>query len=198
MRKSVEETLGDKNNQYFPVGEAPTETVPGDIVLFHGYGSFKSPKTWTSPFIRFGQRLRPEIRPWAFWNHAAVVSNKEGGIIEALGNGVSFGTLADHKDESFVVCSPTRLSKEDRAQGGFLCETRLGRKYGFFTILSCAYTLLTGGKFGFSMVGSDICSGLAAAALERGWYVFDLPTDRIMPAHLGKVLGAQPPALQQS
>ncbi len=93
-----------ENLHYYSVGEVPEFTVPGDIVLFHGYGSIKSPKTWTSPLIRFGQRLRPEIRPWAFWNHAAVVANREGGIIEALGNGVSFGTLADHKDESFVVC----------------------------------------------------------------------------------------------
>ncbi len=159
----------------------------GDFILTHG-------KSLTSSLIRFGQRLRihGEDRKYTRWNHAALIVDDDGSLIEALGRGISSTHLSSYDDSEYLVVQ-IKASDHDRSQAVDFAKWAAGRgnpgarkKYGFVTIVSIAYTLLTGGKFTFGIDGRLICSGLVARAMERCGAIFSRNTTHIMPADLAK------------
>jgi len=192
--------------QLVPAGKEATTFEPGDFILTHG-------DAWTSRLIRFGQGLRihgPD-RVYTHWNHAALIVDQDGGIIEALGAGVTRRSLDAYKPKEYTIVR-IAADKDDRAQA-----VRFGRwatgevdpatgeqlvdgdgkrvRYGWLTIASIAYSLITGGKFSFSLAGQEICSGLVARALERTGIIFPVkPPTHIMPADLAKYYGAPGPS----
>jgi hypothetical protein len=153
---------------------------PGDFILTHD-------NSWTSRLIRFGQRLRyrGEEAQFARFNHAAIIVSANGQIVEAVGAGVKLGHIDDYKQEEYVLVEVS-ASHEDRLQAVRYANYCVGAPYGWFTILSLAWTLLTGGRFSFGVLGSHICSGLVAGALERTGAIWDRPNDSIMPADLAR------------
>jgi hypothetical protein len=68
----------------------------------------------------------------------------------------------------------------------------LNEHYGWLTIVSIAFCLLTGSKLGFGVDGQEICSALVARCLERTGEIF--PTDpwHITPADLAKYFNVRP------
>ena len=66
-------------------------------------------------------------------------------------------------------------------------------RYGWLTLVSIFFALLTGGRFTFHVDGQEICSGVVARALERTGALFCRTPSHIMPAELAKHYGVEPP-----
>ena len=160
---------------------------PGDFILTHG-------GEWTQ-LIRFGQslRYRGESAKYTHWNHTALVVDRDGAIVEALGTGVAQRSIHDYTPRNtrwFVSTRRTRIERRPR------CSRRSasGAAYGWLTIASIAFSLVTGGKVAFAIDGQLICSGLVARSLERTTAIFKHNPARIMPAELAEIYQVVPPA----
>jgi uncharacterized protein YycO len=177
----------------FRPGEEASRYVAGDFILTHG-------DAWTSKLIRFGQRLRihGDDRRYTHWNHAAVITSDSGDLIEALGAGVTRTHISKYTAKELHLVR-VGASPEDRKQTVDFARWAAGltggprHRYGFLTIVSIAYTLLTGGKFTFAIDGEAICSGLVARAMERTGAIFNRTPTHVMPADLAKYYDVEPP-----
>jgi len=151
-------------------GEQPVAFVPGDFILCRNLSKWWTKAGFVSGAIRFGERLHLHgaDRQYARWNHAVCVSGDGAGkawLVEALGHGVQRSPLDTYKPVEFLYVA-TDLDDSERADFVGYCETMVGTKYGFLTIVSIALRLLGGPRVGFSQSGTVICSGLVAAALS--------------------------------
>ncbi len=166
----------------------PSDFAPGDFILTHGQSFF-------SRLIRFGQRLRFEgpDRPFAWWNHAAIIVSPTGDLIEALGPGVQRTHISKYQPIEYHLISVAGIvSGHDREEAVAFAEWCLDLEYGWMTIVSIALSLLTGAKFSFGFDGQAICSGLVARALERSNAIFNRTPSHIMPADLAKYFDVRP------
>ncbi len=168
-------------------GESATQLRAGDFILTHG-------RAWTSRLIRFGQRLRihGDDRKYTRWNHAALVVDESGDLVEALGAGVTRRNIVAYQGTEYQLVRIT-ASDEDREQVVTFALWALGQPYAWVTIVSIALSLLTGAKFTFTYEGQHICSGLVARALERTGAIFNRTPSHIMPADLAKYFRVEPP-----
>ena len=166
----------------------PSDFAPGDFILTHGQSFF-------SGLIRFGQRLRfwGSDRPFAWWNHAAIIVSPTGDLIEALGPGVLRTHISKYRPvEYHLVSISGMVSGNDRDEVVAFAEWCLDLQYAWMTIVSIALSLLTGAKFSFGFDGQAICSGLVARALERTNAIFNRTPSHIMPADLAKYFDVKP------
>ena len=174
-------------------GEQAEGYEAGDFILTHG-------DAWTSKLIRFGQRLRiyGEDRKYTHWNHAALIVSDTGDLIEALGAGVTETHLSKYTEKEYHLVQ-IGASPEDRSKAVAFARWAAGltgaprQRYGFVTLVSIAYTLLTGAKFSFAIDGQEICSGLVARAMERTGAIFNRTPTHVMPADLAKYYEVEPP-----
>lgn len=180
MKRPPFRPVGRQSVEHFPPGASPDVTVPGDFVLTHG-------DAWTSRMIRFGQSLRihGHDRKYTYWNHAAMIVGSDGAIVEALGAGVKAGNLSKYVGTTYHVVH-IGATAPDRVEAANYAQSQIGIPYGFVTIVSIAFGLLTGAKFTFDFEGQHICSGLVARALERTEAIFNRSPEHIMPADLAK------------
>jgi hypothetical protein len=178
----------DRPVEHVPPGRRARDPRPGDFILTHGGELF-------SRLIQIGQaiRFRGPDAPFAYWNHTALVVSEDGGLIQALGAGVSRGALADYDETQYTVV-PIEASDEDRREMVAFAEHFIGAKYDRATIVSIALSLLTGLKLSFGFPGQMICSGLVARALERSTAIFDEEPSHLMPADLAKLYDVTPPS----
>src|SRR3954471_13382005 len=160
----------------------------GDFILTHG-------AEWTSGLIRFGQslRYRGAAARYTFWNHTALIVDGEGAIVEALGTGVALRSIHDYEPTQYTVVR-IDASDADRMQAATFARSCVGAQYGWVTIVSIAFSLVTGGGFAFAIDGQLICSGLVARSLERTTAIFKHDPARIMPAELAEIYEVEPPA----
>jgi len=193
LRGNVEQVKpGDCASGYkhTPGGLEVTEEAPrpGDFILTHG-------GEWTSRLIRFGQSLRfrgPKAK-YTYWNHTALIVDREGAIVEALGTGVTLRSIHDYEPTQYTVVR-IDASDEDRSQAATFARSCVGAQYGWLTIVSIAFSLVTGGGLAFAIDGQLICSGLVARSLERTTAIFKHDPARIMPAELAEIYDVDPPA----
>ena len=171
----------------FGPGQEVINPCPGDFILTHGAG-------WISQMIRIGEDIvyRGPDRIFARWNHAAIFINDKGDIIEALGGGVQQRNISVYKDTEYYVVRLANVMDVNRQHEVEFAEACLNEEYGWTTIISIAFSLLTTSKFAFQVDGQQICSALVARCLERTGEIF--PTDpwRIMPADLAKYYDVRP------
>jgi uncharacterized protein YycO len=177
--------LDHKGDLVEVTAEAPQA---GDFILTHG-------DEWTSKLIRFGQslRFRGSSAKYTYWNHTALVVDATGTIVEALGTGVAKRSIHDYDPTQYTVVR-IDASTEDRLEAATFATSSIGARYGWVTIVSIAFSLVTGGKFAFAIDGQLICSGLVARALERTTAIFKHDPARIMPAELAAIYDVEPPA----
>jgi uncharacterized protein YycO len=160
---------------------------PGDFILCHRKGL-------ASSIIRMGERLR--FRSGARWSHVVFVvasedSEGNGRVIEALTTGVVRTPLSNYDNIEHQVV-PTHLASVDRAQAISFAQSCVGQKYGWTVIFACALRFLTPGRgLWFGMNGTEICSGLVAQCLVRGWANFKSNPSSLTPAELAEEYGAQ-------
>jgi hypothetical protein len=162
----------------YEAGQDPMKYVPGDFLLVSTTGIL-------AKFIRLGQFLRYHgaMKPFSHWNHAAMVIDEEGNIIEAVGRGVVVSHISEYKDVEYYYVS-TKLNKQSRDQVSAASKSFIKDKYGFVTIISIALELLTGIKIQFNSSNSMICSAVVAQSLWAGGVIFDRNPYQMMPADL--------------
>lgn len=176
----------------FPAGQdaVPGEYQPGDFILTRS-------DAFSGKLIRFGQWLRysGDDRKYIWCNHAALIETAEGGLIEAVGNGVQRNHLSHYGPKEYVLVRVgSFVYPEDREQIVAFAQWCLDEEYGYMTIVSIALNMLTGGKFTFGVDGQSICSGMVARALERGNAIFQTTPSHIAPADLAKYFDVAAPA----
>ncbi len=174
---------------YLPPGDSAETWIPGDFILTHG-------DSFMSALIRFGEQLRihGDDRRYAWFNHAALITDTDGGIVEALGRGVVRANASKYLRKDYVVVhsgADTHDVKEVLRFADWVIAHRA--HYGRLTIASLVITLLTGAKLTFFIDGEFICSGLVARAMERTGAIFSRDPVHITPADLAKYYSASPP-----
>ena len=159
-------------------GQAPTKFVPGDFILV-------STKGILAKCIRVGQVLRyhGKMRAYSHWNHAAMIIDSNGTIVEAVGRGVRISNINEYQESEYYLVS-TKLNKQNRDQAVAASKSFVKDKYGWFTILSIILQLVTGIEFQFSFGNSVVCSGVVAQSLWAGGVIFDSNPYQMMPADL--------------
>ena len=185
----------------YPPGKVPARWVPGDVILTHSqHGLF-------GQLIRFGEALRyrsKDDKPYAWFNHAAVVISQDPGtgeprVAEALGSGIQKSPASKYSPEWFAYID-VDARQGDRHQIVQFAEreAEVHEPYGFLQIATIAVSLLAGGRLTVGMDGSEICSALAAKALrgagywwERGGQIVDetylTPADLAAGFHTEKI-----------
>lgn len=173
--------------EYFPEGESAGDLKTGYIVLTHGV-------QWTSKLIRFGQRLRfrGARRPFARWNHVALVLDAEGNLAEALAQGVVRTNISKYAgtDYHLVRVECAHLDREEIGRfASVVLDAPHRTKYGWVTIASLFFTLAVGSTIMFGKIGTAICSGFASEALVRAGEIFPRPPAYMMPADVAEHFG---------
>ena len=139
--------------------------------------------------IRFGQKLRihGSDRRHVRWTHAALIVDRDGSLIEAVGTGVRRWHLDRYREDDYVVVR-IHTSKENRDEVVRFAEWALerGSSYSRLSTVSIALSMLTGSRLTFFIDGQFVCSGLVARALERTGSIFDRDSAHIAPADLAK------------
>jgi len=162
----------------YEAGIEPKKFNPGDFILVSTNGVL-------AKFIRFGQFIRyhGKMKPFSTWNHAAMIVDEEGTIIEAAGRGVRYAHIDEYKDVEYYLVN-TKLNSQSRTQAVAACKSFIKDKYGWFTIASIAIELITGIKLQFSLNNSMICSAVVGQSLWAGGVIFDRNPYQMMPADL--------------
>ncbi|MGQ0778312.1 MAG: hypothetical protein ACT4NY_28540 [Pseudonocardiales bacterium] len=179
----------------YPPGVTATEFEPGDFILLKAHGL----QGW---LIKLGQKLRIHgaDRKYVDWAHAALIVDRTGRLIEAVGSGVREWSLDQYQDREYKVFR-IKASDEDRRQVVAFAKWALSRhcRYGPLTILSIGLSMLTGSKLTFFIDGQFVCSGLVASALERTTSIFNRNSANITAADLAKYFDpAQRPYMADS
>ena len=163
-------------------GEAAAGFDRGDFVLVAG-------THLNSRLIRFGQklRIRGADRRHVKWTHAALIVDRDGSLIEAVGTGVRRWHLDRYRSDDYVVVR-LHTSEENRDEVVRFAEwaLRKGSSYSRLSTVSIALSMLTGSRLTFFIDGQFVCSGLVARALERTGSIFDRDSAHIAPADLAK------------
>lgn len=166
----------------FRPGMGATEFDPGDFILVKGKGM-------QGRLIKFGQQLRIHgaDRKYVDWSHAALIVDRAGTLIEAVGKGVRQVPLDHYIDRHYRIYR-IKASDEDREQVVAFARWALDEhaEYGPLTIVSIALSILTGSNLRFSIDGQFVCSGLVASALQRTGSIFSRSATHIAPADLAK------------
>ncbi|HEY6425332.1 MAG TPA: hypothetical protein VIY28_19240 [Pseudonocardiaceae bacterium] len=181
--------------EHFAPGRNATEFDPGDFILVRGHGF----QGW---LITSGQkmRIRGADRKYVDWAHAALIVDRDGTLIEAVGTGVREWSLDRYEDRQYQIFR-INASDEDRAQAVAFARWVQERHamYGPLTCVSIALSMLTGSKLTFFIDGQFVCSGLVASALERTGSIFNRSAANITAADLAKYFDpAQRPHLAMS
>lgn len=151
---------------------------PGDIILCHSSGIL-------GKLIRIGERIR-DPRKSAKWNHAAVVLDNNGSIMEALKHGISLGNISAYPDHEVISNNFTQPQVEDLLR---YAKAMQGVPYGYLTIISIALDLLLPFIAHFRSGKTLICSEFAAKTWEHaGWICPKIDTSHVMPSDLDKWL----------
>jgi uncharacterized protein YycO len=173
--------------QRFGPGEAADTPRPGDFILTHG-------SSLMGRLIRVGQRLRLRgaDRRYARWNHAALIVDDAGGLIEADEGGVHRAYLTKYAAVEYYL---VRIQASDEARGHAVAfaEWSLREPFGWLTFISVALALLAGSRFDFGLDGQETCSGLVARALEHAGKILETAPSRAMPADLARQFAIEPP-----
>ena len=172
------EKMMSSSFKVYAAGQESPKYVPGDFILVSTQGIL-------AKCIRFGQFLRyhGKMRPFAHWNHAALIIDEDGTLIEAVGRGVITGHISEYQGVEYYYVS-TKLNKQSRDQIVAAGRSFLKDKYAFLTIASIALELVTGIKLQFTNGNTMICSAVVAQSLWAGGVIFNENPYQMMPADL--------------
>jgi uncharacterized protein YycO len=138
--------------------------------------------------IRWGEAIR--FGQDSFWSHAAFCETPDT-LIEALTHGVRRTPLQAYQPIEYAIVH-THLQGDDQAQAVSFAQSCVGQRYGFSTDLGIALRFLTPGRgLWFGMDGTEICSGLVAQAMVRGWANFLHNPASLSPSELGQYYGVK-------
>jgi hypothetical protein len=168
-------------------GESITDPRPGDVVLVRGAG-------WLGKAIRFFVRVRSRrdgSQSFAHWSHAGIVVSRQGHLIEVVHTGVVLSRIEKYRDQEYHYVYLT-LSAADRTRASRYAYSCLRQKYGRWSFVLLALSVLIGDRFQIPDRGQQGCVALIARALQSAGMTFARrPTD-MTPADLAKKFGVMP------
>ena len=175
----------------YEAGIEPQKFNPGDFILVSTNGIL-------AKFIRFGQFIRyhGKMKPFSLWNHAAMIIDEEGTIVEAVGRGVRYAHIDEYKNVEYYLVN-TKLNKQSREQAISACNSFVKDQSGWLTIVSIAFELITGIKLQFSLNNSMICSAVVAQSLWAGGVIFSRNPYQMMPADLAAAFNISCPTVKK-
>jgi hypothetical protein len=168
-------------------GETIAYTRPGDIILVRG-------ASWLGRLIRIFECLRYRNntdRSFAYWSHAAIVVGREGLLVEVLHNGVALSRLEKYRGQEYHYVHLDLSEANRRSATSYACAC-LHQKYGVFSFVLMALSLLTGDRLRIPDRGQQGCVALIARALQRAGITFERGPADMMPADLAKCFGVRP------
>ena len=168
-------------------GQTIAYTRPGDIILVRGAGCLG----W---FIRIFERLRYHDnadRSFAYWSHAAIIVGQEGLLVEAVHNGVVLSRLEKYRGQEYHYVHLDLSEANRRSATSYACAC-LHQKYGVFSFVLMALSLLAGGWLRVPDRGQQGCVALIARALQRAGISFERGPADMIPADLAKRFGVRP------
>lgn len=163
---------------FCPAGQNTLDYQPGDFLLI-------ADKTFYGKLVTLGQRIRFGRNSFTKWNHAALIVNSDGVMIESDAAGVHLAKLDKYMGVDYYIVRII-ASPEDRGEIVNFAGSCVNQTYGWGTIISIIFSLLTGLKFSFGFDGQEICSGLVARSLERTSAIFPTDASHITPCQLAQ------------
>ena len=144
--------------------------LPGDFVLTHGDTLL--------------DRLT-QIATHSQWNHAALITDISGELVEATAKGLRTGSLESYNSNRFLV-RITDFTSADRVRMVNYAKMMLGlhESYGILTIISIVFKILTHSRLVVTLDKTLICSQFVANCLFIGGYPWTRDTTLITPADL--------------
>lgn len=173
--------------QRYGPGEAAQDFTPGDFILTHGNKMYDRLIHWAQ-----GLQMHGPDHKFTRWNHAALIIDQDGTIVEANGDGVDQNPISKYTPTEYYLVHIQADDVERRNMIAF-AKWANGQPYGKLTICSVFLSLLLGSTMIFALQGQEICSGLVARSLERAGYIFDKDPAHIMPADLAQSFQVEPP-----
>ncbi len=152
------------------VDNKKVELKPGNFIVTHGTGIM--------------DRMI-QIFTNSHWNHAALVVSSSGETIESVSKGIRKNNLKEYGvNELYLI--DAEMSEEDRKQVIEYAHFMLKKhsQYGFLTIASIAFKIITHSRLVIKLDGTLICSEFVAKALEEGGVIWDKDGSLITPADL--------------
>jgi hypothetical protein len=168
-------------------GESISDPRPGDIVLVRGAG-------WLGKSIRFFIRMRCRRdgdRALAHWSHAGIIVSSRGHLIEVVPSGVVLNLLENYRPQEYHYVY-LDLSANERTRASQYAYSCLRQKYGRWSFVLLALTILTGDWFEVPDRGQQGCVALIARALQRAGVTFQRRPTEMTPADLAKNFGVMP------
>ncbi|HEX8982653.1 MAG TPA: hypothetical protein VF792_07785 [Ktedonobacterales bacterium] len=188
QRGLMETSLEQTQIRRFGPGETTLDLLPGDFILTHG-------NSWLGRLIRVGERLRfrgPDRR-YTRWNHAALLVDSDGGLIEADESGVHRAQISKYTAVEYYLVR-IQASNDERTHAVQFAEWSLHQSFGWLNIISIALSLVTGIKLDLGLGSQETCSSLVARSLEHAGKIMETDPARAMPADLAKQYYVEPPA----
>lgn len=168
-----------------PAGAEPATLTPGDLLFVDRPGFIPG-------MIKLGQRIRPDLRPWADFAHVVCVYDDRGLAVEALTGGVCWAHTDKYLHVPYVHVA-TGLDEHDQVQAQDYLRRHVGDRYGFEVDAGIAMRYLTPGRgLWFGLCGTEVCSGLAAQMLTRGDWDFQVNPASMGPAELARAVSVPP------
>jgi len=146
------------------MGPPDPSYAPGDVGLSRGSGL-------VDRAIRFAETLRyGRHSAEARWNHAFMIIDSSGDLIQAEAHGMVWGTMqSDYAHGDYVILRPPYPpGGADRAVNAMKAMRDQKQKYDYLEIASEALSFLFQTKLRFAIEGQQICSGAVSFALDQG------------------------------
>lgn len=150
--------------------------------------------------IRLGEKVKDTGSLWrglrapattdSHWNHIAVYVG-DGQIVEALGKGLTLSPLTKYSEYLHLPMPAGPKDKRLRAAALLFAmdELKRKRKYGWLSIASIFFQLVTPFKFSVSYGGAVICSAFGAMVWEHAGIIIPVNDDKCtMPSELIKMV----------
>ena len=162
----------------------PVESAKaGDLIFCHRKGLIPS-------LLRLAQSLR--WKPGSTWNHVAcldvpAISGNSWFVIQATSKGVNDLCLLSDIAPGGTYEIVQLPSGVDRDKFLAFVRSQVGAKYGFLTVASIAFNIVTPRFISFRKAGTWICSAVQAGGLWfAGWPVVEKWSDlyQVSPAQL--------------
>jgi hypothetical protein len=174
----------------YPVGQGAVagQYKPGDFILTHG-------SAWYSKIIRHGQALRYKggDAAFAYYNHAAIVVEEDGTILQAMNAGIVRGHISDYKQTEYHLVNLGDLVTDfDRKRMRAFAYSKLNAPYDWLCIAGIALSLLVRTRIILNMEGRYICSGIESFTLMTGGVDLPFQPQHMMPADLAWCFGVRP------
>jgi hypothetical protein len=147
-----------------------TSYSPGDFIVTHGSDFFDG---------------LIQIFTHSQWDHAALIINDKGDIIELTNSGIKKSSINKYSAQQKYIVH-IDMSDDDRkevlAYANYMLEKH--ESYGFLTIVSISLKILTKLRLVIKLDGTLICSEFVALALAEGGIIWPMDTALITPADL--------------